>query len=64
MSKKADREGSDWPNPAPEIVRLICSLAIADARRDHEEAMRQAADKAKAKQETGCDADDQEPGTG
>lgn len=64
MSKKSDREGNGWPEPAPEIARLVRSLAIADARRDHEEAMRQAADKARGEPEKGGHGDDREPGTG
>lgn len=64
MSKKAGREGNGWPSPAPEIVQLVRSLAIADARRDHEEAMKQTADKAGGEPEKGYDGDDRKPGTG
>ncbi|MER2250992.1 hypothetical protein ABS772_13815 [Methylorubrum podarium] len=36
-TKMAQRAG--WLKPQPEIVRLVRSLAIDDARRDHEAAI-------------------------
>lgn len=36
-TKRPQRAG--WPKPPPEIVRLVRSLAIDDARRDHEAAI-------------------------